>query len=409
MTCLMLLALFLNEPKTALSLENLAAAASHRFEEQAGEAWRITANGLALASDQVGGRLSEVALELVSDRGAADNPLNRGETQAAVGVALPLADTPGLKRATLTAETETVRRQGEVAKRDYVLEMQRLLLETLEATRLIEHLEEHARRAAEDYARLEDSYNKELISRLDLLEQKTALGRFQREIAEMQAKRARALGALERHWGGPVTPELPLWDEQWTPPENPWRSLPPEATAAHELAALEAARQTELNRADLAIGENAARLSAKLLWRREADSSNWAGAGVSLSLPLRPRKDAAYHRARAEAAAVDARRRWLERQAQSELAAMIEAYDRSRDRLALLRGEYLGPLEDRVTLLETAWRQGHAPLRQLVAARLEWHEAEHEALATALELWRQTERAKLLAQLTNGTTRRTTP
>jgi outer membrane protein TolC len=388
------------EPAPAtVSLDAWVGYASARFAAGAGREERLAAEGLADVLLGIGGRLETLDLEVVPETGVAGNELSRGETTAKLALTFPLRSWRKPQKSALRAESSAAAWSFLAARERFVLQGFELFARAFEEHHIRQHLTAVLSDTETQYQHLSQLVEKGAASRIDLLEQRLLLGRLREEVNALSLAYEHTLDQLAELMGEPVEPIFPVWQEDVPELPNPWPGLRARVDDFAALKAIELAQQAASSAATAEYARTGIRLSPLLQWREEPDGRAWLGGGLSLALPLQPRRGEQYRRHRLREKTLDARFDWQRTQLLRGLTSMERAHARHQQHLRYLAAEVLSPLEERLELLEQAWRAGQVDVRRLAAARLEFHEAEHDLLRQAFAVWRSNRHAGIVQQV----------
>lgn len=350
----------------------------------AAEAWRLGpgAPGAALTEARLDAARAE-PLGPTSAYAQAMRWTGAGLDELTVAVNLPLTNAGLARRAALRAEAGALAQDAEAGAWAFEREVDELYLQWWTAARLEEHLVEWATALESSLAGARAAADEGLLSPADLADLEAEAARTRAEGAAWRAEASFAQASLERRLGlGALLLDvhaLPA-PEGFTPPaENPWRAL----LLAADPAVAAADAQAEAASARARAASAPVTLTAGGMVRPGSPEPLIYG---SLTVPLQNPNAAARALAKGEAAAWEAESRRLAAQRLAWIEAEAQAWDALVKRLDEVTRLALGPLTDRVTLLQAAFDAGQIPADRLVRARVDHHEAEHERCLIAAAL-----------------------
>jgi len=382
--CLVLLAW---EEPLRLNVDNLAATAARVYREGAGREETLAARHLTEAQDRIGGPLTQIDLGLTHEEALGDTTVPGEDT---FDVALALSP-PGLRaqrRRVLQAEVRTAEARNAAGERTHVSAIFHLFAAAEKVHNDLAHLQSFLVSGREIAARLAASAEEGLISQDDHLAWQAHLAVLLREEEALEGLADAAKTALSQSLGRAVHLDfgehLHL-EESFQHMDNPWTDLVALAVDDPEIRVWSASAEVAEAAASSILAENRVRV-APTLNLRDADGDRWLGLGFRTSFSLQPRRNTAWQRTRLEEDRARVRREWQQRQTTAGLRARAEAFERRLARIDVYRDQILGPLSDRVTLLERGLAEGHVDVRRLVDAREQLHEGEHQYLGIILFL-----------------------
>lgn len=361
---------------TALDWSGLPAAAA--------EAWRLGpgAPGAALTEARLDAARAE-PLGPTSAYAQAMRWTGAGLDELTVAVNLPLTNAGLARRAALRAEAEALAQDAEAGAWAFEREVDELYLQWWTAARLEEHLVEWATALEASLIGARAASEAGLLSPADLADLEAEAARTRAEGAAWRAEATFAQASLERRLGlGPLllsVEALPA-PETFTPPsQNPWRA----PLTGDDPGVAAALAEAEAAHARARAASPPVTLSAGVMARPGAPEPLIYG---NLTLPLQNPNAAARALAKGEATAWEAEARRRDAQRLAWIQAEALAWDALVTRLNEVTRLALGPLTDRVTLLQAAFDAGQIPADRLVRARVAQHEAEHERCLIAAAL-----------------------
>ncbi len=387
--------LYLGEVNEANLYERTMAA----YERGLGQATAIAAEGQSQASQAVGPWLETATVSMDDESRLEGREVP--ERTLALELTLPLTPTAPARRASLTANRETLLAQDRLARTRFLEDTLSAYAAIARARAQAEHAASWHRDAAARDAELARPELQALVSNLDRLEQAsfTSLLADERRVAEVEESEAHSqLAGLFGESANLAQPE----PAQALTADNPYPRLLAQVARLPELRLLEREAEDLDAAAALSYAESAPRLGLRLQ-HRDAGENAWLGAGLQFSWSPGKRRGPEWQRQRANAEAARAQNHYRGQALTAALKRRSEAFAARQLRAQQLRDDRIATLRQRAELLEQAVASGLAERRIWLDALAEQHEAEHDLLAQSFALWEEHTRVLLLARFCEET------
>lgn len=274
-------------------------------------------------------------------------------------------------------------------------------LEAAIQTAIAHHSQQTLADARTELEPLRTAAEKQIISRLDLLDLESELGRLQTEHTEHIRQARAATTRLAATLGQPCV-QLdtdPISDDQPTPDQNPWTPLLAKINT-HPLV------QTHHAQATLAQTQSLAARAATP-WELSIGTGLYTGgfdtfwpiATLGLTIPFANPDAPEAERLQATAAAHDANARWQIRQVRAEIEGFRDNFAAATQQLESMKSAWLTPLTERQKLLEEAFTQRQVSLERVIRGRRELIDARKTIFVVNAEILVATRRAQILNEL----------
>ncbi len=271
---------------------------------------------------------------------------------------------------------------------------------------VVHHSQQTLAEALTELEPLRTAAEKQMISRLDLLDLESELGRLTTEHTENVRQARAATTRLAATLGQPcvqldadkITADAAT-SEDSTPKQNPWTPLLTKINT-HPRVQTHNAQATAAQQFSLAArAATPWELSVGTGFFTSGFGPFWPIATLGLSIPLSNPDAPEAEILQATAASHAANARWQIRQVRAELEGLRDSFDAAAQQLESMQSAWLTPLTERQKLLEDAFTQRQVPLERVIRGRRELIDARKQFFLVTAELLIATRRAQLLDTL----------
>lgn len=393
---------------TTITWQNLQQTVLETFENGPGQRAILLQQGAKNAEKAVSGRLRSLDISAGAEFPLGSDTWKDRDQGIEAMLNIQLGSLASQLKNAWQAEANADRATANAEHWQFADEVLNAYLEAWVQTAIALHTQENIATALTELEPLRTAADKQLISRLDLLDLEAELGRLTAELAQTlrdaqaaNIQLAKILGQscvhIDDHSPAQTTSTELI--EKIEKTENPWtpllaklntHPLVQSSQAAAELASQQALAARKAAPWELSIGAG---------FYTSGFGSAWPVAQLGLAIPLTNPDRAEAERLHATAAAHQADVRWQIRLARSQIEGFRNSYTAAAQQQKSIQTTWLAPLVERQKLLEEAFQQRQIPLERVIRGRRELLDARKQLFLVTTELLVATRRAQLLDTL----------